>query len=182
MTMIYICYRLAKRPGQLARLQDELDMLDAVEDLKALQRLPHLNGVINETLRLHSAVPTGGLRKAPASGITISGKYIPGNTVICAPRYSICRLESCFENANAFVPERWYSKPWMVKSKDAFAPFALGQNIALSELRLLTALLASRYDINFAAGDNGESCVDDMLDHFTAAPGQLDLVFSKRKG
>ncbi|KAI4168863.1 MAG: hypothetical protein LQ343_006076 [Gyalolechia ehrenbergii] len=129
MTMIYICYRLAKDPEQLEKLQKELDTLDSLEDLKVLQALPHLNGVINETLRLHPAVPTGGLRQAPASG----------------PYYCI------------------------------------GKNLALSELRFVTALLASKYNITFPAGENGDSCVEDMVDQFTAAPGQLDLVFSKRK-
>lgn len=93
LTMIYICYRLAKHPEQLKKLQEELNTLDSMEDLKALQALPRLNGVINETLRLHPAVPTGGLRQTPAEGMTISGNHIPGNTVICAPRYSLGRRE-----------------------------------------------------------------------------------------
>ncbi|KAL8938660.1 MAG: hypothetical protein Q9216_003780 [Gyalolechia sp. 2 TL-2023] len=187
MTMIYICYRLAKAPAQLEKLQKELDGLDSLEDLRVLQALPHLNGIINKTLRLHPAVPTGGLRQTPESGITVSGRFIPGNTVICAPRYSLGRLESCFENAMEFIPERWYSKPWMIKNKNAFAPFALGpyhcigKNLALSELRFVTALLASKYDISFPAGEDGESCVEDMVDQFTAVPGPLNLVFCKRE-
>ena len=35
-------------------------------------------------------------------------------------------VESCFERANDFIPERWYKHPEMVKNKNAFAPFALG--------------------------------------------------------
>ena len=35
-------------------------------------------------------------------------------------------VESCFERAKEFVPERWYSKPEMIKNKNAYAPFALG--------------------------------------------------------
>ncbi len=35
-------------------------------------------------------------------------------------------VESCFEQAKDFVPERWYSKPEMIKDKRAFAPFAQG--------------------------------------------------------
>ncbi|KAL9596316.1 MAG: hypothetical protein Q9219_005870 [cf. Caloplaca sp. 3 TL-2023] len=88
---LVIAGRLAKHPTQLMKLQDELDALDSVEDVKALKKLSHLNGIVNETLRLHPGVPTGGLRQTPASGITISGRFIPGDTVICAPRYSIGR-------------------------------------------------------------------------------------------
>ncbi|KAL8670626.1 MAG: hypothetical protein Q9168_004837 [Polycauliona sp. 1 TL-2023] len=187
MTIIYICYRLANHPDQLRKLQAELDTLAIIDDLKALQPLPHLNGIINEVLRLHPAVPTGGLRETPAEGCTIAGRYVPGNTVICAPRYSLGRLESCFEAADDFIPERWYSRSSMVKNKHAFAPFGLGQyncigkNIAYSELRLVTALLASKYDIRFAPGEDGTRCVEDMVDQFTAAPGELEVVFTERE-
>lgn len=154
MTLIYICYRLAKHPEQLQKLQAELDTLAVVDDLKALQSLPHLNGIINETLRLHPAVPTGGLREAPAEGCTVSGRHIPGKTIICAPRYTIGRrkhkdsqhhntavvltqysVESCFEAAEDFVPERWYSRPSMIKNKNAFAPFAGGMFLPLGPHR-----------------------------------------------
>lgn len=75
----------------MKKLQEELNSIDSIDDLKALQTLPHLNGLINETLRLHPAVPTGGLRETPPEGIMISGRFVPGNTVICAPRYSLAR-------------------------------------------------------------------------------------------
>lgn len=31
-----------------------------------------------------------------------------------------------YPDPNTFTPERWYSKPEMVKHKDAFAPFSAG--------------------------------------------------------
>ena len=65
-----------------------------MEDLHTLHVLPHLNGIINETLRLHPAVPTGGLRQTPPEGVHVAGRFIPGNTVICAPRYSLARRVS----------------------------------------------------------------------------------------
>ena len=37
------------------------------------------------------------------------------------------KVESAFERANDFVPERWYSKPEMVKNKHAYAPFGIGE-------------------------------------------------------
>ena len=93
MTLVCIFYRLAQNPRHLKKIQQELDSIASIHDLQSLQALPHLNGVINETLRLHPAVPTGGLRQAPPEGAYISGRFVPGNTVICAPRYTLARRE-----------------------------------------------------------------------------------------
>ena len=75
----------------MLKVQEELDATGNIEDFDILQKLPHLNGVINETLRLHPGVPTGGLRETPPGGAVICGRFVPGNTVICAPRYTIGR-------------------------------------------------------------------------------------------
>ena len=56
-----------------------------------LQYLPHLNGVINETLRLYPGVPTAMQRLTPPEGLDINGTFVPGNTVVYCPQYAICR-------------------------------------------------------------------------------------------
>ena len=91
MTLVCIFYRLAQNPRHLKKIQQELDSTESIHDLQNLQNLPHLNGTINETLRLHPAVPTGGLRQAPSEGAHVSGRFVPGNTIICAPRYTLAR-------------------------------------------------------------------------------------------
>ncbi|KAL9613826.1 MAG: hypothetical protein Q9204_008872, partial [Flavoplaca sp. TL-2023a] len=58
--------------------------------------------------------------------------------------------------------------------------YCIGKNLAITEIRLVTALLVSKYDFCFAPNEDGTRCIDDMVDQFTAAPGQLHLVFSKR--
>lgn len=129
-TLTYLFYHLAKEPSQIERLRAELKSLlkpDGEYDFKDLQGADYLNGVINETLRLHPPVPSGTLRLTPAEGLTIGSKFIPGGVTVVAPPYTIGRLESCFEKALEFVPERWSSKPEMVKNKSAYAPFSLGQ-------------------------------------------------------
>ena len=35
--------------------------------------------------------------------------------------------EDCFERAKEFVPERWNERPEMVRQKQAFAPFGMGE-------------------------------------------------------
>ena len=93
LTLIYLFYRLARHPEQLRKLQKELDGLDSVSDFTALQHAQHLNGIINETMRLHPATLTGNLRETPPEGAMISGRYVPGNIVICSPRYIISKRQ-----------------------------------------------------------------------------------------
>ena len=43
------------------------------------------------------------------------------------PSYtSILEVEDCFQEASEFIPERWYSRPEMVKDRRAFQPFSQG--------------------------------------------------------
>lgn len=48
-------------------------------------------------------------------------------------------------------------------------------------MRYVVALLASRYDISFAEGEDGKAVERDMVDQFTACPGKLRLVFQNRQ-
>lgn len=84
--------RLAAEPEKTDKLYKELSEVDCSE-IKNLESLPYLNGVVNEGLRLHPALLTGGYRRTPKEGAVICGRYIPGETTIVAPRYSIFRRE-----------------------------------------------------------------------------------------
>lgn len=88
--MVFLFYELAKHPKQAEKLYEELQGVD-IENLNTLESLSHLNALIDETMRLHPAVPTGGYRDTPAEGMKIGECFIPGNTTIVAPRYSIFR-------------------------------------------------------------------------------------------
>lgn len=117
-----------------AKLQDRLrtEIRDAVgvdpvafPHLKIID-LPLLNGCINETLRLNPPVPSGVYKTTPPEGITIGDTYVPGGTITQFPNYVLARDEANYVDCDAFVPERWSSRPDMVKQKEAFAPFSLG--------------------------------------------------------
>ena len=83
--LVYLFYELAQRPSGALKLQKELPSVD-ISDHNRLQALPHLNGFINETLRLYPQVPTGGYRVNPAQRIVINGHFVPGGTDLVAPR------------------------------------------------------------------------------------------------
>jgi cytochrome P450 len=87
-------YRLALNPQCLKSLQSEVDKLferQAEVDAAALAKLPYLESVINETLRLHPPVPSGVQRMTPPEGLQIGDTLIPGNTIVQIPSYTMFR-------------------------------------------------------------------------------------------
>ncbi|KAL4794206.1 cytochrome P450 [Aspergillus venezuelensis] len=193
-----IFYELARKPEEIIKLRAELDPLfnsdnetedseDAHEFLNSkIARLDHLNGVINEALRMYPAVPAQLQRKTPPQGIEIGGTHIPGDTHVYCPLYVVHRSEQVYAHPNEFIPERWYGQPDLIKHKNAFAPFSLGpfncigRPLALMNLRATVAQLVMEFDVAFKQGDRGEAFVRDARDNFVYYAGGLELVFSKR--
>ncbi len=95
-TLTYAFYHLAKDPEHLKSLRAELKpliSLDSNFSVMNVQDAGHLTGVINEALRLHPPVPSGTLRVTPKEGIDIGNEYIPGNTTVVCPNFSVGRRE-----------------------------------------------------------------------------------------
>jgi len=91
--MTFLFYELAKKPEELKKLRDELKPLAKADwsdiDIRNAQ---HLNGAINESLRLHPPVPSGVDREVPEQGVTLkNGVYLPGQTIVQQPQYVISR-------------------------------------------------------------------------------------------
>lgn len=96
-TFASILYELVRNPEHISKVREEItpnltstgDVLD-----QKIQHLNHLNGVINETLRLHPPVPTALPRCTPPEGLEIGDKHIPGNTTVWCPQYTIGKSSS----------------------------------------------------------------------------------------
>ena len=137
-TLTFLFYHLAKDPSQVDKLRAELEPLlngKTRLDPKDIAKAQHLNGVIQEALRLHPAIPSGFPRLTPAEGITVSGTYIPGEMTVVLPVYAMQHDEQNYEQADEFVPERWYSRPEMIKNRDAFLTWNIGEFLFLSHKR-----------------------------------------------
>lgn len=91
-TLTYLFYHLALDPDQQKRLREELgDLIGEGWSDKDIQHADHLNGVINETLRLHPPVPSGLMRETLPEGLRIGDTFVPGNTNFCTPQYPMGR-------------------------------------------------------------------------------------------
>lgn len=89
----------------------------------------------------------------PPEGLRYGETFIPGNTVVQIPTYTVHRGRSifvlfsngiCFRRLldansyrvderlyvqqNDFIPERWTTKPELTKDASAFAPFSTGKH------------------------------------------------------
>lgn len=89
-SLILLFYFIALYPQKAEEVFSELVSVD-VTDVSVLATLPYLNGFINETMRLVPAALSMGTRITPPEGLEVAGTWIPGNTKIAGPRFTIFR-------------------------------------------------------------------------------------------
>ena len=91
-TLTHVFYHLATSPNQVDVLRKELHQTSSIANWD-LKDLPHLTGIINEALRMHSPVPSGTQRQTPPGGLQVGQHFIPGNTLVKIPSGVIGRCK-----------------------------------------------------------------------------------------
>jgi len=130
----------------------------------SLSRLPYLNAVLNEGLRLCPTIPDGMRRQVPKGGASVAGHFIPEDTVVSIPQWSAYQSAESFTSPEAFAPERWLedsvNRSYSNDRKDAFQPFSLGPHncpgryLAFLEMRYILARLVWNFDLGPPPGMN----------------------------
>jgi cytochrome P450 len=150
-TLTYLLWAVAQRPSLQDALKAELSNLseDDLNDAH-LAKLPLLNAVINETLRLYGAAPGSLCRSIPSGGAELCGYNLPEGLTVSTQSYTMHRWKQIWgPDADDFVPARWMpdSKiPLSDEAKAAFVPwggasrYCLGIHLAWMEMRLATAI------------------------------------------
>lgn len=184
-TLTFAIYHLAKDLKIVEALRKELDGCDL--SIAALSHLGYLNAIINETLRFYPAVPSGVYRKSPPGGITINGHFVPGGCIVQTPQHIIQRSSKAFAEPLEFMPERWTTRPELIRDKNAFFPFligkygCIGKQLALNEMRSVLTKLVLEFDLAFAKGEDGYRLLNETQDHFTLGVAPLEVIFTTRK-
>ncbi|PLB36079.1 cytochrome P450 [Aspergillus candidus] len=189
-TLTFLFCHLAMDPTQIEKLRAELEPLlkgRSSLETKDVSKARHLDGVIQEALRLHPAIPSGFPRVTPPEGIMIGDVFIPGGTTVVLPVYAIQRDDANYERPEEFIPERWYSKPELIKNSDAFLTWNIGTNgcigraLAMNEMRnLITHWIQNFENVRFASGEDGSLILQETVDHFTVGVKPLQLIFDKK--
>ena len=147
-SLVWALYRLHRHPETLARLRTELADLDPDGDPAELSRLPYLDAVCQETLRLHPPVPI--VLRRLTGPFTLRGAAMDaGDTMgIAVPLlHSDPRV---WPDPEQFRPERFLDRRY---GPAEFAPYGgghrrcLGSTLADYELRIVLATVLMRTEL-----------------------------------
>ncbi|KAK3388471.1 cytochrome P450 [Sordaria brevicollis] len=158
--------QLITNPSALTSLRSEIDTAVSLGQISSpitnaeAMRLPYLQAVIREGLRLYPPA-TGTMPKiVPKGGLTVHGYFVPEGTQMAVNIMHICRDKEVFgEDAHIFNPDRWiaahredkegrYAK--MCRTADLIFGNGkyecIGKHIAWLELNKVFVELLRRYD------------------------------------
>lgn len=150
----WVLYELARHPGIEARVLEELDEVLGGEPVTFdhLTRLPYLNRVITETLRLHH---TGWLVTRRTVTETRLGAWtLPPGTELAYCQHALHRDPDLFPDPLAFDPDRHQDG----SPPAAFLPFGagrhkcIGDRFALTELATALATILPAVRLTLAPG------------------------------
>ncbi len=138
--LAWASYWLHRNPGVLERLRAEVDALGDSPDPEVIARLPYLDAVCNETLRLHPIVPD--VPRMLARPLELGGYQLGPPLGVDAATILVHRRESLYPEPDLFRPDRFLERRF---SPFEFFPFGgghrrcIGAAFATYELKIVLA-------------------------------------------
>ena len=139
-------YWVHYHPKVLDKLLDELNSCDLKTDPSAVIKLPYLNAVCSETLRIYPIVVFTFVRKLKVPMQILDYQLEPG-TQLMPCIYLVHHREDIYPNSKQFRPERFLERQF---SPYEFFPFGggnrrcLGYAFALLEMKLVLATVLTQ--------------------------------------
>lgn len=157
-SVTWCLYLLTQHPDVCRRLVDEIDreLGGAEPDAECLPRLPYLNSVVCESLRLLPAVPFI-LREAAADD-RLGSHRIRAGTTICICPWVTHRHPDFWPDGGRFDPQRFDGLDPRSLHRCAYIPFGagphtcIGEFMAQLEVKILVVKILQRYSLALADG------------------------------
>lgn len=149
--MAWAVFSLLRHEKVRRAAKSEVDEVLGAErpTVDSLKRLPYLNGVVQETLRLYP--PAVVSARTAAEDFEFAGRRIKKGTFLIYSPYVTHRLPDVWPDPLRFAPERWTEKP----APHDFLPFGggphrcIGANLATTELTVMLARLLARTELEY---------------------------------
>ncbi|KAF8650818.1 hypothetical protein HU200_063724 [Digitaria exilis] len=172
-TIEWAMAELLQNPRCMAQVQDEIKgVLGTRRHVEEhdISKLPYLQAVVKETLRLHPTVPIG-LNKAEAT-VEIHGYKIPEGTTVYVNLWDICRRAKAWDEPEEFMLERFDKDDVnFLGTNFELIPFGAGRRICLGMplaermLHLMLASLLHRFEWTMLPEDGQQGGLD-MAEQF----------------
>jgi cytochrome P450 len=145
-------YWLHRYPETYQRLMQELDGQENPDDLVARSRLPYLNAVCNETLRIY---PVGmvTLPRRVEKPCQLLGYDLQPGTMVMGSIYQVHHHPDLYPDSKVFRPERFLEKQF---APHEFLPFGggsrrcVGAALAMYEMALVLSTTLKDYQLRLA--------------------------------
>jgi cytochrome P450 len=146
--LAWTLFLLVQHPPVLADLLDELDgvLHGDAPSVEQLTRLPLLDGVIKESLRLLPPASQGG--RTSTQPFELGGHAFPAGTKVMWSQYITHHMPDFYPEPDRFVPQRWRTiepAPYTYLPFLAGPRMCLGAAFATLEMKLVVAMIVQRY-------------------------------------
>ena len=151
-TMAWALYWTHYLPKVGNKLRFELDSLGKNPHPIDVVKLPYLNAVCNETLRIYPAVMASLVRQVEKP-VELMGQSLLVGDGLAASIYLLHQRPDIYPEPQKFKPERFLEKqfsPWEFMPFGAGIRRCIGSALALYELKLVVATILSNYRLELA--------------------------------
>ena len=156
--LVWTWYLLARNPDKVAKMREELERAVGNRRVQVddLPKLPYLEMVVKESLRLYPSV--WAYARQAQRDLVIEGYEIKKGQTVTIGHIAMGRNPKYYDEPMEFRPERWTRDFERQLPRGAYTPFAggprvcLGKQFAMMEMRMILATLVRRLEITVPDG------------------------------
>ncbi len=152
--LVWTLLLLSQHPNIARALDDEIAQLHGAPPTEAdFARLTLLDAVVKESLRLLPPVPLH--PRVVAKDTTLGGHRFPAGSELMLSIFHLHRDPDVFSTPDVFAPERWQTAKPSVYEYNPFSAgprMCIGASFAMMELKIVLAMLLSKFRLELPAG------------------------------